>query len=329
MRVIVTGATGFLGKRLVYKLRDTGYQPIAMGRNQTVGDQLVKDDIPFVPIDLTNRCDVIESLRGADQIVHCAALSSVWGKEEEFYRANVAAVSHILEACRINGVEKLIHISTPSVYFDYKDKYDIKETDPLPSTFVNAYAKSKKDAEDLVNQACAKGFSTIILRPRGIFGPGDTSLFPRLLTAMNNQGLPLINGGKALMDITYVDNVVDAITLSLTKETKDPHQIYNITNGEPKTFIELMSLLGQKMQIPIKTRNMSFNRAYYSAKALEWAFRSFNIKKEPPVTCYSVGLLAKSMTLDITKARKELGYYPKISIEEGLEEFARWSKASC
>lgn len=322
-KIIVTGATGFLGKKVVYALKRLKYSPIALGRNRLIGEQFARDEIPFISVDLTNREETVKAFDGVAYVIHCAGLSSIWGPKSAFIAANVVAVENVVEACQVHHIKRLVHISTPSLYFDYQNRYDLSEYDVFPKKFVNDYASSKKEGEDLIQKAFFEGLSTVTLRPRGIFGPEDTSIFPRILSAMEKKMLPLVNEGKAFIDITYIDNVVDAIILAIEAKNVEG-QSYNITNGEPKAFIELLQLLSDKLQLPLKTRNLSFNTAYYSAKIVEGIYRLLHIKNEPPLTCYGVGLVSKSMTFDITKAKKELGYQPKISIDEGLGIFADW-----
>ncbi len=313
---------------MIYALKRLNYSPIALGRNRSIGEQFAQDAIPFISVDLTNREETIKAFDGIDYVIHCAGLSSIWGPKSAFIKANVVSVEHVIEACQIHHIKRLVHISTPSLYFDYQDKYNLTESDIFPKKFVNDYASSKKAGEDLIQKAFCKGLPTVILRPRGIFGLGDTSIFPRILSAMEQKILPLINEGKAVMDITYIDNVVDAIILAIQAQNIEG-QSYNITNDEPKTFIELLQLLSDKTQLPLKTRNISFKTAYYTAKILEGFYRLLRLKNEPPITCYGVGLVSKSMTFDISKAKKELGYQPKVSINEGLETFADWWRAQC
>lgn len=213
MKIIVTGATGFLGKKVAERLKREGHQPIAVGRNHTAGQQLINAGVPFIPTDLSNLSQtlrVFSDCGNVDAVIHCAALSSPWGKYADFYDANVKGTDHLIKACRLCTIQRFIHISTPSLYFNYESRLLIKESDALPSTMVNSYAATKKIAEEIV---LGSNVPSVILRPRGIFGPGDTALFPRLLRSLSR--LPLIEGGNAWMDITYVDNVVDAILLGL------------------------------------------------------------------------------------------------------------------
>lgn len=328
MRVVVTGGTGFLGKRISYKLKALNFTPIVLGRNEVVGQHLLCDDITFLKVDLSDRNKAIASLKDADYVIHCAGLSTVWGSSAAFHLANVKVVENIIEGCFMHGIKRLVHISTPSIYFNFQDRFNISEDDPLPEKFVNEYAKSKRKGEILIQQAFKKGLGTVILRPRGIFGEGDTSILPRILSAIQNDRLPLINEGKALMDITYVENVVDSILQAMLVPSIEGG-IFNITNDQPTTFAELINQLIEKLKIYYKPKIVSFKKAYYAAKFVEGLFSICKIQKEPPITCYGVGLLSKSMTLDISKAKNILGYHPKISLSEGIDKFVEWRKFNC
>lgn len=320
MKVIVTGATGFLGKTVCRKLKEQGCEVLATGRNLTVGEKL---EVPFLPLDLS--MPITNTSFKGDALIHCAALSSPWGRKEDFYRHNVLATQHVIDACRQNGIRRLVHVSTPSIYFDYSDRFQVKETDPLPKTFANHYAATKKEAEGLVKQAT--DLETITIRPRGLFGPGDTVLFPRLLKASQKGKLPLFRNGEALIDITYVDNVADALLLCLQAGSHCLGNTYNITNGEPRQLRELLEHVCSATGTPLNLTKTSYFMGYMIAALLEGASNILPLG-EPLLTRYTVSLLARSQTLDISAAKSDLCYNPAISLDEGINRFAQWWRSA-
>ncbi|MBF1281257.1 MAG: NAD(P)-dependent oxidoreductase, partial [Neisseria sp.] len=236
-KAIVTGATGGLGRNLVQTLLAQDWQVAACGRNAEIGKMLGTE---FHAFDLSDRNQTLKAFSEADIVFHCAALSSPWGRYEDFYRANVTATQNVLAAIRHHHIGKLIHVSTPSIYFDYLDQHKVPETF-VSRHFVNDYAYTKFLAEQEV--AAATDISSVIIRPRGIFGEYDTAVLPRLLKISERGFLPLIRrcgreAGGALVDVTYVGNVVHA--LMLAAEVDAPRAMpFNITNGEPQTIATL------------------------------------------------------------------------------------------
>ena len=213
IKILVTGGTGFLGKRLAFKLQTLGYDVTLLGRNRIIGNELAAKGLQFLPIDLIDKEATLTACKGKDYVFHCGALSSPWGKYQQFYNANVLGTRNIIQGCQKYGIQRLIHVSTPSIYFDFSHRLNISENDPLPSKLANHYAATKLLAEAEINQAHQQGLPVITIRPRGIFGPGDNAILPRLIKANNKTGIPLINEGKAYIDMTYIDNVVDALLL--------------------------------------------------------------------------------------------------------------------
>jgi nucleoside-diphosphate-sugar epimerase len=326
MRVLVTGGTGFLGRRVVGRLKQMGHEVRALGRNPAIGAQLTQRGIEFLQADLAEGDRVREACQGQEMVIHCGAAASPWGSYELFYRANVLGTRNVVNACRSQGVGRLIHVSTPSVYFSYHDRLMIKESDPLPRP-VNAYAKTKRMADDLVDAAFLNGLATVSIRPRAVFGPGDQAVLPRLIRVAQQGSVPLVGGGRSFVDMTYVENVVDALVLCLEAPPGVMGNKYNITNGEPVPVRSMMETLFSKLNLDVSYRALPFAVAYPVAASLEAFYRLFRKDSEPPLTRYSVGLMAKSQTLDIQAARSELGYEPKISLEEGFSRFAHWWKA--
>jgi nucleoside-diphosphate-sugar epimerase len=325
MNVLITGGTGFLGKRLALRLHSQSDNVTILGRDPYIGKQLETEGLRFLAVDFRDKQATIKACQGQDYIFHCGALSSPWGKYADFYQANVLGTRHIIQGCQEYGVKRLIHVSTPSIYFNFAHSLNIPESIPLPPP-VNAYAETKYLAEQEIQQAHTQGLPVITIRPRAIFGPGDTTILPRLLQANERSGIPLINNGQACIDMTYVDNVVDALLLCQNAPDTLLGRTFNITNGEPTTLRNLLALLSQQLGYPLNLKPIPYNLAYGIATVMELVCKTILFGKEPILTRYTVGLLAFDQTLDITAAKTELGYQPQVSILEGLKIFAQWWK---
>jgi len=324
-KALVTGATGFLGGHMTRRLLSEGWQVTATGRNEQAGRQLSAAGAQFLPIDLRNREQVVEACREQEYVFHCAALSSPWGSYRDFFASNVEATRHVADGCMQHGVQRLVHISTPSIYFDYRTRYGIRESDPLPRKPANHYAATKLLAEQLLLKAWEQqGLPVVMLRPRAIFGPMDQTLFPRLMEANRKSGVPLLNGGQAEIDLTYVDNVLDAMLLGASAPAHVLGQAYNISNGQAMPFDSLLTRLFEQLGLPLRTRTIPLKAAYTVAGLLEAAYRLLPLSGEPLLTRYTVGSIAVPHTLDIQKAWEELGYVPAVTVDEGLRRFADW-----
>ena len=320
MKVLVTGATGFLGKYVVKELVAEGYFVRAFGRNEAVGQSLVSDQVEFFKGDLSSKQAVEEACKGVEMVVHAGALSTIWGPWESFYQANVLGTQHVLEACRTNKIKRLVYVSSPSIYAAPKDQIGIKEEDAPAKNHLNNYIKSKLLSEKLF--PAYPDVPSIILRPRGLFGVGDTSILPRVLKLSQKIGIPLIKEGKQLMDMTCVENVALAIAFAL-KANQAEGQVYNITNGEPTPFKELIEEALQGLGLPIRYKKLPAFLLGGLASSLEVLYRVLPLKGEPPLTRYTYYLLRYSQTLDISKAREELGYEPRLSIKEGIAQYVQ------
>jgi nucleoside-diphosphate-sugar epimerase len=323
VKILVTGATGFLGKQLAFKLRDLGYEVTALGRNLALSRELANNNIRFIAGDLRDRDVIISACQGQDYVFHCGALSAPWGKERDFEDINVLGTQHIIQGCQIHQIERVIYVSTSAVYFDYHDRLNISESTPFPPS-VNAYAKSKQLAELEIATAHQAGLPVITIRPRGIFGAGDTAILPRLMRANQRLGIPFIDGGTATIDITYIDNVIDALLLCQQAPAHLLGRVFNITNDEPIAVSHLLTKLFTKLDEPCHLRPISRRTANGMATLLESIANTLLWGREPILTRYTVGLLAYSQTLDITAAKTELGYQPRVSIDDGLDVFAKW-----
>ena len=315
MKVLVTGATGFLGKRCCELLREKGCDILAGGRNLQKGEELKKDGFDFLTLDLNNREDLQKIPASVQAVVHCAALSSPWAAKDDFYHSNVSGTKNLLDFCELKDIGQFIYISSSSVYFNYTDRFDIKEDAQLAEPPPSHYTGSKIAAEKLIRQS---SLNSIILRPRGIFGPGDQSIVPRLLKAHRLGKLPLIGDAKNLIDITYVDNVVDAVYQALNCAQHFRGEVFNISNGEPVYIWDFLKLLFARLELGPPAKKVPY-KVIYAYAAISEVIHKYLLKSEPPLTRYTAALMAKSQTLDISKAQKFLQYQPRISMSEGLE----------
>lgn len=325
--ILVTGATGFVGSRLTeFLATQPGVQVTATGRRANAGQLTVPPNVRFMAGDLSDRSFTDQLLMGVDVVVHGAALSSPWGDYADFYRANVIATENLLASAREVGVQRLVHISTPSIYFDGRDRFDIREEDPLPTRFVNHYAATKFIAEGLVR---ASRLPYVILRPRAIIGGGDTVIMPRLIRARQENRLLVVGDGQNVVDLTSVSNLVDAIWLAINAPDSALGEAYNITNGQPvllwpfvnQVLTQLGMPLGEALRGP---KRIPYGLLYVLAGLSEARARWLSGGREPALTRYGVGVLAKSCTLNIDKARQQLGYTPRQTVEEAIEEFVNW-----
>lgn len=322
-KICITGATGFLGGYLVKLFEDKGYDVVAFGRNELVGKKLASDKVTFVKGSLEHREDVFKAIKSCDYVIHAGALSSAWGEAKAFYNSNVLGTHHVLKACQKFRVKRMVFVSSPSIYTRPNDQFDIKEDEVYHDSKLNYYIRTKIMAENLVNKA--SGFEKVIIRPRGLFGVGDPSIIPRLLHVNRKVGLPMFNNGLNIVDVTYVENVAHSLYLAIIVEGIDG-QAYNITNGEPLPFKDLLSKFIDGIGEEAKYLKLNYKLLFSIFSVVEKVFKKFKIKKEPVFTRYTLMTLGFSQTLSIDKARTELGYEPKFTIDEGIKIYGDWYK---
>ncbi|TNE95913.1 MAG: NAD(P)-dependent oxidoreductase, partial [Bacteroidetes bacterium] len=232
MKILLTGAMGFLGSRTLEKLIENESITAVKAASRTNRDwrKLEHPKVQYEYGDLTDPFFVHALVEGCDAIIHTAALSSPWGSYEAFLKANVEVQRQLIRSAKEHGVQRFVYVSTPSMYFELKNKLDIHESHALPKKFINAYAETKRQAEKELEES---GIPYVSLRPRALIGRGDTIIMPRLIRAYDEGKLKIMGDGKNIVDLTAVSNVADALILGLFVEGKGVNQIYNISNGEP------------------------------------------------------------------------------------------------
>lgn len=315
MKILITGASGFVGGRFMQRFAGMpGLEVLGIGRRRL--------DVPnYRAIDLSRDFALDDFV--PDAVIHAAALSSPFAPRREYRRHNVEATARVIDWCRSHGRPKLVYVSSSSVHYRPCDQLGIREDDPVGPRFVNAYAETKAAGETLV-----RGYegAWAILRPRAVFGPGDTVLFPRLLAAARRGKLPRIvrDGPPAVGDLISVDALADYLLRAAQRP--DAVGAFNLSHGEPVVMQDFLAETFRRLDLPPPGRDVPYRAARLAAHAAELAWTLLPLRGEPPVTRFGVDVLAFSKTFDIARARAVLGE-PSQTLAEGLEAFVQWQRA--
>ncbi len=308
-RALVTGATGGLGLALTRTLLDAGYAVRAAGRSPAAITRLRGMGAEVIAGDLFERGpDAL--CRDIDVVFHAAALSSPWGPEAAFQRANVDLTAALLAAARPAGVGSFVFVSSPSVYARWADQTGLTEDTAWPDRPLNAYARTKGEGERLVLAADAPDFRTVSIRPRAIIGPDDAVLLPRILRLVKRGRFPLFREGRALVELTDARDAARAIMLADVHREAAGGEAINITGGQALPVRDLVHRLGQALDVEVRTVSIPLAVGQALSVGADALCRVLPGRPEPVLTPYTLSTLAWSQTFDLGKARRLLGYEP-------------------
>lgn len=314
MHIFITGASGFVGGAAARDLVAKGHTVSAMSRSD-------KSDTTIRALGATPvRCDLetiaAEHLQGIDTIIHAAAFVEAWGPKDAWFKSNVLGTQAVLDAARGAGVKRFIHIGTEAGIVHGQHIEGADESYPLAPNSPYPYCATKAQAEMRVREANAPGFTTIVLRPRFIWGPGDTTLLPTV-EAMAKAGKWMwIDGGKAKTSTTHIANLVHAIELALMKG--EGGEAYFILDDGEVSMRDIISGMAASKGLTLPDKSIPSWLADTLGRVSEGIWRLFGLKSEPPLTRHAAMVMSRNCTLKGEKARAGLGYAPVISREEGL-----------
>jgi 2-alkyl-3-oxoalkanoate reductase len=320
---LVTGGGGFLGKALIRQLLLKGNVVRSFSR----GAYPELDDLGAIHLqgDICDPIAVERACEGVDIVYHTAAKAGVWGKYEDYYTTNVLGTQNVIAACRNNNVRRLICTSSASVIYTGKDMEGGDESLPYPARYMTHYPETKAMAERLIVQASDNRLKTMVLRPHLIWGPEDHHLVPRIIERAKK--LLIIGNGKNIADTIYIDNAVDAHVLAGEKLIEKPDlsgKIYFISQEE---YIPVWTMINRILEAagcrPIK-RRIPAPLAWIAGAVLEGVYRVLNIEKEPQLTRFVVRELSTSHWYDISAVKKDLGFKPRVSVDEGMKRLSDW-----
>jgi nucleoside-diphosphate-sugar epimerase len=321
-RVLVTGAGGFLGGVLARRLAASGHEVVTLQRGEY--PDLVAAGMTCHRGSINDSVALRKAMDGCDTVFHVAAKAGVWGSWLDYFRTNVQGTQAVIDACRGAGVKQLVFTSSPSVVFDGLDHAGVDETYPYPRKHLAHYPATKADAERRVLAANSESLRTIALRPHLIWGPGDPHLVPRVLERGRQGKLRRLGSKECLVDAVYVDNAAQAHLLAVEALSRGvgAGEAYFVTNQEPWELWKLLNRILACGGIAPVAKSIPVPVAKGLGSLLETVYRLLGRTSEPPMTRFVASQLSTSHWYSPEKIQRDLGYFPSVSMEEGLARLA-------
>jgi nucleoside-diphosphate-sugar epimerase len=317
----VTGGSGFIGGQLVERLRSEGWEVRALARSERSAEAVSALGAEPVRGDISSAGEVRAGASGCSVAFHAAAHVGDWGPRSEFIRDNVQGTLNTLAGCSAAGVGRFVHVGTEAALMAGEPLVQVDESAPLRPDSPSLYPSTKAMAEQAVRQANRPGsFETVVVRPRFVWGPGDTTILPSLAAAVKSGQFRWIAGGRHRTSTTHVDNAVEGLWLGATRGVAGA--AYFVTDGEPVVFRAFVTRLLATQGIEAPSRELPVGVANALAAGGEAAWRALPLPGSPPLTRMALWVSSQECTIDISRARAELGYEPVVSIEEGLAGLA-------
>jgi nucleoside-diphosphate-sugar epimerase len=314
----VTGGSGFIGGALVRRLVADGWTVRALARSDRSAETVRERGAEPVRGDLDDVGAMAGGAAGCEVAFHCAAHLGDWGRREDFERGNVQGTRNALAAARQAGVRRFVHVGTEAALLAGQPLVEVDERAPLRFDSPALYSSTKARAEEAVIAANQNGLETVVVRPRFVWGRGDTTLLPLMTEMVRSGRFAWIGGGRHRTSTAHVDNVVHGLLLAAQRGARGG--VYFVTDGEPVVFRDFVTRLLATQGVEPPDRSLPVGVARAAAAVGETAWRVLPLPGRPPVTRFAVWVSSLETTIDITRARTELGYEPVRTIDQGLEE---------
>jgi len=319
-RAFVTGGSGFIGGALIERLRSEGVGVRALARSERAADRVRELGAEPVSGELEDRDSLRAGAEGCDVAFHAAAKVEDWGEPADFERLNVGGTRNVIDACREAGVGRLVHVGTEAALMAGQPLVNVDESAPLRPDSPVPYSSSKAKAEQLVRAANGDGLETVVVRPRFVWGRGDTTLLPALIEMVRSGRFRWVGGGRQLTATTHVDNTAEGLWLAAQRGPAGG--VYFVTDGEPVVFREFLTAMLGTQGVEIPDKSVPPAVAGTAARMAEGIWRRLGRPGNPPLTRFAVWVSSHECTIDISRAERELGYRPVKPREEGLAELS-------
>jgi nucleoside-diphosphate-sugar epimerase len=319
----VTGGSGFIGGALIERLRAEGWEVGALARSDRAAERVRAAGAEPAMGDLDDSAALRAGAEGSDVAFHAAAKAEDWGDPDEFERINVAGTENVIAACRVVGVGRLVHVGTEAALMAGQPLVNVDEDAPLRPDSPSLYPSTKAKAEQAVRAANGDGLETVVIRPRFVWGRGDTNLLPALVGLVESGRFRWVGGGGHRTATTHVDNTVEGLWLGATRAPAGG--VYFVTDGEPVVFREFVTRMLETQGVEPPDKSAPTGVAKAAATVAEGVWRALRRPGSPPLTRFAVWASGLECTIDISRARRDLGYDPVKTREAGLEEMAEAS----
>lgn len=322
--LLVTGATGLVGSHVVERARQQGLRTRVLVRRSSDTRLLDQWGVEQIAGDMADPDSLRAAVAGVTVVIHCAAKVGDWGPVEEYRAANVHGLEKLLDAAEATGtLRRYVHISSLGVY-EARDHHGTDETSPPNKTGIDGYTLTKVEAEEVVARHVRdKRLPAVVLRPGFIYGPRDRTVLPKLLDRLRRRKFAYLGSGEQLMNNTYVGNLVDAVFLAIERDDC-VGQTFNVTDGRLVSKQEFIGTIADLAGYPQPTKHVPLPVAKALARAMEGTWKLLGKKEAPLLSGARIKFLGLNLDYSIDKARRELGYQPRVAFPDGMRQTIDW-----